>query len=146
MEQYIKYMELAYKEAKKAEKTGEVPVGAIIVKNNKVISKGYNKNNKSNLTIDHAEIIAISKANKKIKNWRLSNCDMYVTLEPCLMCKTVIINSRIKNVYFSSYNKSVIVEKNKELNLSSDVNFIYVDGFVKCSEIIKEFFLKKRNK
>ena len=144
--EHLKYMELAYKEAEKCEKKGEVPIGVVIVKNNKIISKAHNKNNKSNLTIDHAEIIAISKANKKIKNWRLNGCTMYVTLEPCLMCKTVIINSRIENVYFSSYNNSNILNKNKNIILDSNVKFSYLEGFEASSNIIKKFFIKKRNK
>lgn len=144
--EHLKYMNIAYEEAKKAEKEGEVPIGAIIVKDNKIISRGFNKNNKSNLTIDHAEIVAITKANKKLNNWRLNNCVMYVTLEPCLMCKTVIINSRLKDVYFSCYNNSVIVDKNKELKLNSSVGFNYLEGFDDESKIIQNFFVKKRNK
>lgn len=144
--EHLKYMNIAYEEAKKAEKKGEVPIGAIIVKDNKIISRGFNKNNKSNLTIDHAEIVAITKANKKLNNWRLNDCVMYVTLEPCLMCKTVIINSRLKDVYFSCYNNSVIVDKNKELKLNSSVGFNYLEGFDDESKIIQNFFVKKRNK
>ena len=85
---------------KKCKKIDEFPVAAIIYDGDKIISKAYNKRNKSNKTTDHAEIIAIQKANKKIKSWKLTNLSMIVTLEPCDMCKTVIKESRIKNVYY----------------------------------------------
>src|SRR5574344_192117 len=87
--------------SKKASDANEMPVAAIICEESgKIVSKAYNKRNKSNLTIDHAEINAINKANKKLSTWRLNKCSMYVTLEPCDMCKTVIKESRIKNVYY----------------------------------------------
>ena len=90
------YMKIAIKQANKALKYNEVPVGAIIVKNNKIIAKAYNKKEKSNDSTKHAEIIAISKACKKFKNWRLDDCILYVTMEPCMMCSGAIEQSRIK--------------------------------------------------
>ena len=84
------YMNIAIKEAKKAYKKGEVPVGAVIVKNNKIIAKAHNTKEKSKQAICHAEINAIKKATKKIKNWRLTNCDIYITLFPCPMCASAI--------------------------------------------------------
>lgn len=86
--------------ANKSIKYNDVPVGAIIVKNNKIISKGYNKREKNKLTTNHAEIIAITKANKKLKSYFLYDCDLYVTLKPCDMCSKVINNSRIKHVFY----------------------------------------------
>ena len=104
-----KYMEEAIKQAKKAYKKNEVPIGAIIVKNNKIIAKSYNMVEKYKDATKHAEIIAINKASKKLKNWRLIDCDLYVTLEPCQMCSGAINASRIKNVYYmiSKTNKNV---------------------------------------
>jgi len=101
----VKYMKIAFIEAQKAYKLGEVPVGAIIVKNGKIIGKGYNKKEKTKSTIMHAEIIAINKACKKNKDWRLNECEMYVTLEPCMMCMGAIVESRIKKVYCGIENK-----------------------------------------
>ena len=86
--------------AKKSEKLGEFPVSAIIYKDDKIISSGFNKRNKSKMTTDHAEIVAIQKANKKLKTWRLNGYNILITLEPCDMCKAVIKESRLDNVYY----------------------------------------------
>lgn len=132
-----KFMELAIKEAKKAYKHKEVPVGAVIVKNGKVISKAYNLVEKRKNATLHAEIIAISKASKKLKNWRLNDCEMYVTLEPCVMCMSAIELSRIKKIYF-------LVEKNKEINIQKD-KYSYIN--YKNDEylnLIQNFFKQKR--
>ena len=92
----------------KAYRKNEIPVAAIVVRNGKIISKSYNKRNLTNNPLHHAEIICLVKASKKLKTWKLSDCDMYVTLEPCPMCKSVINESRIRNVYFlSSKSKSI---------------------------------------
>ena len=80
---------------------GEVPIGAVIVRNNKIIAKAYNKREKSQIATHHAEILAIEKACKKLKSWRLDDCDIYVTLEPCPMCAGAILNARIKNLYYA---------------------------------------------
>lgn len=97
-------MKQALTEAKKSYKKGDVPVGAIIVLNDKVIAKAHNlKENKKN-AIYHAEILAINKACKKLKRWRLDDCELYVTMEPCMMCTGAIIQSRIKKVYYSIDN------------------------------------------
>ena len=95
-----KYMIEAIKQAKIAQNKGNIPVGAVIVMNNKIISKAYNKKNSKKVSIYHAEILAIIKACKKLKSWRLNECDLYVTLEPCNMCLSAIGESRIKNVYY----------------------------------------------
>lgn len=97
-------MKRALKEAKKAYKKGEVPIGAVVVKDNKIISKAYNQRETKQDPTGHAEIIALKKASKKIKSWRLEDCDIYVTLEPCPMCAGAIIQARIKNLYFGAYD------------------------------------------
>ena len=132
-----KYIELALKEAKKAYNSGEVPVGAVIIKNNKIIAKAHNMVEKKKNSIMHAEIIAITKASKKIRNWRLNNCDMYVSLEPCDMCKAAILLSRINKVYY-------LVKKDKNININKS-KFIYLNNYEKKSlNLIQEFFKNRR--
>ena len=94
-----KFMDLAIKEAKKAELKDEVPIGAVIVKDGKVIARAHNLMEKTQLATAHAEILAINKACKKLKSWRLDGAEMYVTIEPCSMCAGAIVNARIKKVY-----------------------------------------------
>ena len=100
-----KWMKYALGEAIKAYDNDEVPVGAIIVKENKIIAKGYNQKELLKDATAHAEVIAITSASSYLENWRLSDCTMYVTMEPCAMCSGAIINSRIKSVYFGAYDK-----------------------------------------
>ena len=144
-----KYMLLAIKEAKKAELIDEVPIGCVIVKNNKVIAKGYNKREHKNDVTCHAEIEAIRKAEKKLKDWQLVGCDLYVTIEPCLMCTGAIIQSRIENVYYGSEDpkggalvSSVNITDIKNINHSPHIE----GGILKdeCSKIVKEYFANKR--
>ena len=97
MDSMKKATSLAYK----ADSIGEVPIGAVIVKGDKIISSGYNSREKDQIATHHAEIIAIEKACKKLKSWRLDDCDIYVTLEPCPMCAGAILNARIKNLYYA---------------------------------------------
>ena len=99
------YLNFALKLAEKAYKHGEVPVGAVIVRNNKILSTAYNKKNSSKKTINHAEIIAITRANKKIHDWRLNDCIMYVSLKPCDMCMGAISEARISKVIYASDRK-----------------------------------------
>ena len=99
------FMNEALKQAKKALAIGETPVGAVIVKDGKIISRAYNKRETKKNALMHAEISAIDKACKKLGGWRLCGCDIYVTLEPCPMCAGAIIQSRIENVYFGAYDK-----------------------------------------
>ena len=96
------FMNEALKEAKKAYKKQEIPVGAVIVENGKIIARAHNLKETKKNTIAHAEILAISKASKKLKSWRLSNCDMYITLEPCSMCAGAIVLSRINKIYIGT--------------------------------------------
>lgn len=124
------YMKIAIKEAEKALNNGEMPVGAVVVKNNKIIGKGYNKKEKTKNALMHAEIIAIQKACKKNKDWRLNYCELYVTMEPCIMCMGAIIESRIKKIYCGVENK-----KSKNIN-----NEIYVNEKIEfnCGILKKE--------
>ena len=133
------YMNIAIKEAKKAYKYEEVPVGAVIVKNNKVIAKAYNKKEKTKNVIKHAEMIAISKACKKIKNWRLEDCIIYVTMEPCMMCSGAIEQSRIKKIVYGVENKNYGFTKQlKNIEIISQV------CEKECKKLVQSIFKKKR--
>ena len=144
-----KFMRRAISLANKAFLLDEVPVGAVIVKHNKVIASAYNKREKTNDATAHAEILAIKKACKKLNDFRLLDCDIYVSLEPCVMCMGAILNARITNLYFGAYisNGSIsaleICEKSV-LNHKTNVE----GGFLKneCSTLISDYFKEKRNK
>ena len=138
-----KYMDIALQEAKKAYKKEEIPVGAVIVKNGKVISKAYNKKNKSNRVKDHAEILAIDKANRKLRNWRLEECEIYVTLEPCPMCASAIEQARIKRIITGAVNKNKETVKISE-NILKGKEWKKEIAVEKSTTIINEFFKKKR--
>ena len=136
-------------EAKKAYDKKEIPVGAVIVKDGKIIARGYNQKETKTDTTKHAEIIAIQKASQKLKSWRLLDCEMYVTLEPCSMCAGAIINSRIKKVYYgTSDNKTGAV--GSVLNLFEDFTFNHKVEYEKnimqteCENILKQFFKELR--
>lgn len=145
-----KFLNLAIELAKKAKKHDEVPVGCVIVLNGKVIAKGYNRREKGT-SVDHAEIIAIKKACKKIKDFRLNGCDIYVTLEPCPMCCGAIINARISNCYFGAYDKKSGYAKSLH-NMFDDnrLNFkVNCEGGFKqeeCLKLLQDFFKNKRGK
>ena len=133
------YMKLAIKQAKKALKKEEVPVGAVIIKNNKIISKAFNKKEIKNDVTNHAEMIAISKACKKIKNWRLDNCEIYVTMEPCMMCSGAIEQSRIKKIVYGVKNENYgYTCKLKNIEIISQI------CEKECKELIQTFFKKRR--
>ena len=139
------FMKVAIEQAKIAEKKGEIPIGAVIVNNGKIIAKAFNNREKTNCAINHAEILAIKKACKKMKSWRLENCEIYVTLEPCLMCLGAILNARIKSLYFGakdnkSQNKEFLLSKNNSLNH----NLFVESGILEeeCSSLLK-IFLKR---
>lgn len=144
-----KYMKEALKEAKKAYRKGEVPVGAVIVKNNEIIARAHNLKEVKNDTTKHAEIIAIQKASKKLGAWRLEDCEVYVTLEPCTMCAGAIINARIKKVYIGTLDPKTGA-CGSVLNLFEDYKFNhkveYETGIMKeeCEGILKNFFKELR--
>ncbi len=144
-----KYMLLAIKQAKKAFANGDVPVGAIIVENNKIISKGYNKKELEKMATKHAEIIAIESACRKKKSWYLNDCTMYVTLEPCIMCCGAILQSRIKKVIYATKNEKFGgVESIDNIfdNKKSNHHVNYTSGVCQeeASKLLKNFFELKR--
>lgn len=148
-----KFMQQALKEAKKAYKKLEVPVGAVIVRDGEIIARAHNLKETKNDTTKHAEILAIQRASKKIGAWRLLDCEMYVTLEPCSMCAGAIINSRIKKLYIGALDEKTGAA-GSVLNLFQDYTFnhkVEVEKGIledKCENILKEFFkdLRKSKK
>ena len=153
MEDKEKFMKEALKEAHKAYNKEEVPVGAVIVKDNKIIARAHNLKETSLNAVSHAEILAIQKACKKLCSWRLTDCDMYVTLEPCAMCSGALINARIRKLYIGT-NDPKTGACGSKLNLLEDVTFnhkIDIERNVlqkECETILKDFFkfLRERNK
>ncbi|MDY3031513.1 MAG: tRNA adenosine(34) deaminase TadA [Clostridia bacterium] len=148
-----KFMREAIKQAKKAAKIGEAPIGAVIVRNGEVIARGYNKRETKKNALLHAEIIAIDRACKKLGGWRLPGCEMYVTLEPCPMCSGAIINSRIEKVYFGAYDKKAGC-CGSAADLFAEGMFNHrpeiVGGVMReeCAELLTGFFrsLREKNK
>lgn len=146
-------MREALRQAKKAYKIGEVPIGCVIVQEGKIIARGYNRRNTDKVTLAHAEIAAIKKASKKTGDWRLEDCTMYVTLEPCQMCAGAIVQSRMKKVVIGCMNP-------KAGCAGSVLNLLQMQEFnhqvelkrgvleTECSEILSRFFkeLRMRNK
>ena len=149
MEEKEYYMRQALKEAEKAYKKLEVPVGAIIVKDGKIIARAYNQKETKTDTTKHAEILAIQKASKKLNSWRLLDCEMYITLEPCTMCAGAMINARIKKVYIGTMDEKTGAA-GSVFNLFEDYKFnhkVEVEkGILKqdCEEILKKFFKELR--
>ena len=139
------FMKEALKEAEKAYKKLEVPVGAIIVKDGKIIARAYNQKESKTDTTKHAEILAIQKASKKLNSWRLIDCEMYVTLEPCSMCAGALINSRIKKVYIGASDEKTGAV-GSVFNLLEDYTFNhkvdYEKGILKdeCEQMLSSFF------
>jgi len=146
----VDFMKFAKEEAVLAMNEGEIPVGAVIVKDGVVIGKAHNLKETLNDITAHAEILAIKEASKYIGNWRLTGAEMYVTLEPCPMCASAISQSRISKVYIGTFNKdmgacgSVInLLDNRGLNSFTDIKWVYDD---ECSEILTKFFDNARKK
>ena len=144
-----KFMKEALKEAKKALLIDEVPIGCVIVKDGKIIARGHNERETKQDATSHAELKTLQKACKKLKSWRLIGCDIYVTLEPCIMCAGAIIQSRIENVYFGAYDlkggsfgTSINVLDAKNINHKPNIfGGILEDS---CSQLLKDFFKNKR--
>lgn len=146
-----RFMREAIKQAKKAAKLGEMPVGAVIVRNGEIISRGYNKRETKKNALLHAEIIAVERACKKLGGWRLPECEIYVTLEPCPMCAGAILNSRIDRVYFGAYDPKSGCAGSR-INLM-DMNLCNYTAEVmggvmqeECAGLIKEFFRELRSR
>ena len=139
------FMKEALKEAKKAYEKLEVPVGAVIVKDGKIIARAHNLKETKYDTTKHAEILAIQKASKKLKSWRLTDCEMYITLEPCSMCAGALINSRIKQIYIGALDNKTGAA-GSVLNLFDDYTFnhkVEVEKGImveQCETILKDFF------
>lgn len=144
-----KFMKEALKEAVKAYDKLEVPVGVVIVNNGKIIARAHNVKEEKQDTTRHAEIIAIQKASKKLNNWRLTNCEMYVTLEPCSMCAGALIQSRIKKVYIGTMDPKTGA-CGSVLNLLEDFTFnhkVEIETGIlqkECEELLKKFFKELR--
>jgi len=153
VEEQEKFMREALKQAKKAYKIGEVPIGCVIVQDGKIIARGYNRRNTDKVTLAHAEIAAIKKASKKTGDWRLEDCTMYVTLEPCQMCAGAIVQSRMKKVVIGCMNPKAGCA-GSVLNLLQMQEFNHQVELERgvleeaCSEILSRFFkeLRVRNK
>lgn len=153
MEQQEKYMKQAIRQAKRAYALGEVPIGCVIVYEDKVIARGYNRRNTDKNTLSHAEITAIRRASKKLGDWRLEGCTMYVTLEPCQMCAGALVQARIDKVVIGCMNPKAGCA-GSVLNLLQMAEFnhqVEVERGVcgeECSQILKQFFreLRERNK
>jgi len=139
------FMHEALKEAMLAKEKGEIPVGCVIVHNNQIIARSHNLRESSQVSLYHAEILAIQEACEKLKSWRLTDCDMYVTLEPCVMCAGAIVNSRIRRLYFGAFDPKagaagsvVDVFALRELNHKVEV-YMGIEEEA-CSAILRDFF------
>lgn len=145
------FMKQALNLAQTAYDQNEIPIGAIVVKNGKIIGKGYNQIEQLQDATAHAEIIAITSAANTLENWRLKGCDLYVTLEPCIMCSGAIVNSRIRNVYFGAYDNQ-FGGCSSLYNLCNDPRLNHRCGLkggimeIDCNWILNEFFQKARIK
>ena len=151
MTEQEKYMKEALNQAQKAYEKGEIPVGAVIVKEHKIIARAYNEKEYKLDTTRHAEILAIQKASKKLKSWRLQDCDMYVTLEPCSMCAGALIQARVRKLYIGTVDKKTGA-CGSVLNLLKDYTFnhkVEVESGIlqkECENILKNFFKELREK
>ncbi|MCH5147300.1 MAG: nucleoside deaminase [Clostridiales bacterium] len=144
-----KFMKAALKCAQKALSEGEVPIGAVVVSDGKIISRGHNRRTKKQIATAHAEIEAIEKACKKLNSWRIPECEIYVTLEPCPMCMGAMLNARIKKVYFGAYEAKgrSLTNEIAEANLLN--HKIEVEGGVmeeECAQILSTFFSDMRKR
>ena len=149
METNVKYMLEALSEAKLAALEDEVPIGCVIVKDDQIIARAHNQRDKTNNPLGHAEVLAIKKASEVLKDWQLVNCELYVTIEPCLMCAGAIIQSRISKVVYGApdlkggaFGSSIDVLTAKDINHRPEV----ISGVLldECSQIIKDYFKSKR--
>lgn len=142
------FMQDALKEARKAQLKDEVPVGAVVVLNGKIIARGHNLRENKQSVLAHAELVAIEKASRKLSSWRLLECDVYITLEPCPMCAGALQQARVRNVYYGVPDpKAGVISLGLNLHENSKLNHRYAMTALKmleCGEILSEFFKKKR--
>lgn len=146
-----KFMKQALLQAKKAKELGEVPIGCVIVQDGKVIGRGYNRRNTDKSTLSHAEITAIRKASKKLNDWRLEECTLYVTLEPCQMCAGAIVQARVKEVVIGAMNPKAgcagsILNLFTMKQFNHQVQTTYGVCEAECSQILKQFFVGLRKR
>ena len=146
-----KFMKQALLQAKKAKELGEVPIGCVIVQDGKVIGRGYNRRNTDKSTLSHAEITAIRKASKKLNDWRLEECTLYVTLEPCQMCAGAIVQARVKEVVIGAMNPKAgcagsILNLFTMKQFNHQVQTTYGVCEAECSQILKQFFARLRKR
>lgn len=143
-----RFMRLALKQAQVSYKNDEVPIGAVVVKDGVVIARAHNTRNASRNAVEHAELVAIQRACKVLGDWRLTGCDLYVTLEPCVMCLGACYNARISNVYFGAYDLSgkgcVQLSEMIGRTLNHELNICGGVLEKECSEILTEYFKSKR--
>lgn len=147
MEEKNKFMASALKCAEKALTEGEVPIGAVVVLNGKVIARGHNRRTKRQIATAHAEIEAIEKACKKLKSWRIPECELYVTLEPCPMCMGAALNARIKKIYYGAPEDKGRSLTGELANANLLNHTVEVEGGVMeaaCREILSRFFTEMR--
>ncbi len=149
MDEHTKFMKEALRVAERAREQDEVPIGAIVVRDGKVISRAHNTKHRDKNALLHAEIVALSKAAKKIGDWRLTDCDLYVTLEPCPMCAGACINARVRSVIFGAYDPKAGC-CGTLYNLPADPRFNHRPNVIggvlekECGEILSQFFKKLR--
>ena len=149
MTQEEKYMKEAIKQAKKAAAIGDVPIGCVIVEDDKIIARAYNQRNKKKTTLAHAELLAIQKASKKVNDWRLEDCTMYITLEPCQMCAGAIVQARIPKVVIGAMNPKAgcagsILDLLQEKRFNHQVDKVIGVLQEQCSQMMQDFFRELR--
>ena len=144
-----KFMREALSEAQISLSCDEVPIGAVVVKNGKVIARAHNTRNSSRNAVEHAELVAIQRACAKLNDWRLTGCDLYVTLEPCVMCLGACYNARISNVYFGAYDASGkgCVQLSEMIGRTLNHELTLCGGVLsdECSQILTDYFKSKRS-
>lgn len=142
------FMREALEQARVSAAQDEVPIGAVIVKNGEIIARAHNTRNKSRNAVEHAELVAIERACKQLNDWRLTGCDLYVTLEPCVMCLGACYNARISNLYFGAYDASGngCVQLSETIGRTLNHELTLCGGVLhdKCSQILSDYFKSKR--
>ncbi len=142
-----KFMQMAIDLSKKAYKNGDIPVGAVIVLDGKVVAKAYNKKNKLKDPLCHAEVLAIHKACKKVRDFRLEEAEVYVTKEPCIMCYGALLSARVKTIYFGAFDKKYsILELSEHFNFNHSCQLVGGVMEEECSSILSDFFAELRRK